>query len=198
MPPLQRNAPDSLSDAAAFIRSRMGAARPRRTGLPELRRIQREIIREWADTQGRKLGGDPTLKLGRRATHGEHSVAFDPGQACWWKVTHPGTCGVGAEFQFLDLPPFEITGVVARELLPLEYLERLILHNDQFGDDIRLEGYLDLAKPSLLISQPDIVGAPATANEMITQMTALGFLRLPGVSIGRKGSISFSIPTSES
>lgn len=194
MQPLRRNAPDSLRDAAAFVRARLGAARPSRTSLPELRRIQREALRDWAEARGRSLGDDPTLKLGRRAAHGEHTVAFDSAGACWWKITHSGTCGVGAEFHFDELPPFEVIKISARELLPLEYLERLILHNEHFGDDVRLEGYLDLPRPRVVISQPDIVGAPASADKMTTQMADLGFRELPGISIGRTGSISFYQP----
>ena len=172
----------------------MGAARRGRLSLPELRNREREILREWFIACGRVFPQDPTLSLQRYQVHGEHRVAFDPRSSCWWKSTHPGKCGVGVEFHYEDLPPFRITGVSARELLPSEYLERLILHNHEFGDDIRLEGYLDGPTPSLVISQPDIAGDPSTAAYMADQMLAMGYLSIPVLTVGKTGSISFYNP----
>lgn len=194
MPLPERHAPGSLEHAATQLREGMGAARRGRDSLPELRENERGILREWARSQNRLFQQDPTLTLGRRQSHGEHTVAFDPDGACWWKVTHPGKTGVGAEFHYEDLPPFEITGISARELLPSEYVARLLLHNEEFGDDIRLEGYLDADPPSLVISQPDISGSPATKDEMECQMASLGYLPLHGIQLGKNGSISFYHP----
>jgi hypothetical protein len=189
-----RNAPSSLEDAAAQLRAGVGAARRGRQSLLELRNLEREVLREWARRQGRVFGQDPTLSLARRQAHGEHVVGFDAGSACWWKSTHPGKCGVGVEFHYNDVPPFEILGISSRELLPSEYIERLIVHNREFGDDIRLEGYLDGDRPSLVISQPDISGAPAMAEQMTRQMAALGYRRMPCLHVGKPHSISFYHP----
>jgi hypothetical protein len=169
----------------------MGTARRGRCSLLELRDRQRIFLEEWAASQGSIFQEDPTLSLDRRQAHGEHCVGFHPESSCWWKTTHPGKCGVGAEFHYDELPPFQISGVSARELLPSEYLDRLIVHNEEFGDDIRLEGYLIGEFPSLVISQPDIVGEPATAADMELQMAAMGYLLLPGLNVGKAGSISF-------
>lgn len=189
-----RNAARSLQDASTHLGAGMGAARRGRLSLLELRKREREILREWFIASGRVFEQDPTLKLERYQVHGEHRVAFDPKSSCWWKSTHPGKCGVGVEFHYEDFPPFRITGVSARELLPSEYLERLILHNHEFGDDFRLEGYLDGPAPSLVISQPDIVGDPATAADMVDQMLDMGYLTIPALSVGKPGSISFYHP----
>ncbi len=189
-----RNAPGSLEDAAAQLRAGMGTARRGRCSLPKLREIERGLLRNWAIGQGRLFQQDPTLTLDRRQLHGEHCVAFHPESGCWWKTTHPGKCGVGVEFHYDPLPPFLITGISGRELLPSEYIDRLILHNREFGDDIRLEGYFDAPEPALVISQPDITGSPATASEMREQMYELGFIQLPGLNVGKAGSISFYHP----
>lgn len=172
----------------------METARRGRDSLPELRRRERAIFREWSQTHGRLFEKDPTLNLVRRQAHGEHTVGFDPTTACWWKTTHPGKAGIGAEFIYDDLPPFSVLGISARELLPSEYLDRLILHNKEFGDDIRIEGFIDGSQPSILISQPDIGGTPATREEMEYQMLKHGYLPLIGTQLEKSGSISFYHP----
>jgi hypothetical protein len=189
-----RNAPNSLEDAAAQLQRSMEAARRSRHSLHELRAHEREILRAWAASHQRVFLQDPTLSLERRQQHGEHVVGYHPQSSCWWKMTHPGKTGVGAGFHYDSLPPFAIHGLSARELLPSEYLDRLILHNEEFGDDIRLEGFIDLDAPSLLISQPDISGTPATLEEMDNQMRIMGYLPLNEISLGKPNSVSFYQP----
>lgn len=92
------------------------------------------------------------------------------------------------------LPSFSVTGIFARELLPSEYLARMLLHNREFGDDVRLEGYLDTSEPSLVISQPDIEGTPASADQMSEQLGKFGFQPLGNLRIGKNNSISFYDP----
>ena len=189
-----RNAPSALENASAELRAGMEAARRGGRSLPELRSQERAFLRRWAERQNRLFKTDPTVGLVRRQAHGEHVVGYDSDRSCWWKMTHPGTAGVGADFVYDSLPPFQIHGVTARELLPSEYLERLILHNAEFGDDIRLEGYVDQPEPSIVISQPDIAGAPAEQEQMEEQMRNLGFYRLAEVRLGKPCSISFYHP----
>ena len=181
-----RNAPSSLEDAVGDLRRGMGAARRGGESLFELRSAERKILRQWCQTNGCVFRKDPTLNLERRKSHGEHTVAFDPANAIWWKTTHPGKAGVGAEFHYEAVPPFRITGVSARELLPSEYLSRMLLHNREFGDDVRFEGYLDGEQPSLIVSQPHIKGAPATDEDMIGQMLQLDYLSLGMLEIGKR------------
>ncbi len=189
-----RNAASALENASTQLRASMETARRGRCSLLDLRTLERQILRTWAETNQRLFTEDPTLTLPRRQSHGEHEVAYDPMTSCWWKTTHPGKAGVGAEFIYEDLPPFHVHDIMARELLPSEYLERLLLHNAEFGDDIRLEGYVDGEHPSLLVSQPDIKGKPANAEEMEQQMKSLGFLPLPYIQLGKPNSISFYHP----
>lgn len=172
----------------------MGSARRGRESLPELRAKERILLRSWAETSGCIFDKDPTLKFERRSLHGEHAVAFDPASMIWWKTTHPGKAGIGAEFEYEMLPPFSVTGVFARELLPSEYLFRMLLQNREFSDDVRLEGYLDATEPSIIISQPNFKGQPATADQMSDQLRDFGYLPLGNLQVGKKNSISFYHP----
>lgn len=188
------HAPGTLEDASAHLRAGVGATRRGGKSLPELRSIERGLLEQWAETKGCLLAEDPTLKFERRSSHGEHSVAFCQSDGRWWKTTHPGKAGVGVEFLYDLMPPFAISGVVARELLPSEYLERMILHNREFGDDVRLEGYLAGDHPSLVISQSDVQGSPATLEQMTSQMLDFGFQPLGNLEVGRNNSVSFYHP----
>lgn len=85
-----RNAPSALEDASRHLCGGMAAARRGRESLPELRTRERLLLREWAEGQGCLLQEDPTLRLQRRSSHGEHAVGFDPESDIWWKTTHPG------------------------------------------------------------------------------------------------------------
>lgn len=98
------------------------------------------------------------------------------------------------DFDYQMLPPFSVEGIFARELLPSEYLTRMLLHNQEFSDNVRFEGYLDAVELSLIISQPDIEGTPATSDQMASQMEVLGYRSMGSLEVGRKNSISFYHP----
>jgi hypothetical protein len=189
-----KNASNALEDALCHLRRSMGTARRGGESLFEIRARERLYLRHWAETQGCIYRQDPTLTLDRRSSHGEHVVAFDPETSLWWKTTHPGKAGVGIEFDYQILPPFTITGLYPRELLPSEYLCRMMLHNREFSDDVHLEGYLDAEEPSIIISQPNFRGKPATIEQMHRQMKDFGYLPLTNLEIGRKNSVSFYAP----
>lgn len=162
--------------------------------MPDIRAKERLLLREWATANGVLLRDEPTLMLERRSSHGEHTVGFYSEAGLWLKTTHPGRAGVGVEFQYDLIPPFSITGAFARDLLPSEYLARMILHNREFKDDVRFEGYLDHEEPSLVVSQPDIGGTPATEEQVSGQMTELGYLPLGLLQIGKPNAFSFYHP----
>jgi hypothetical protein len=79
-----------------------------------------------------------------------------------------------------------------RGAMPLEYLDRLILQNEVFGDSIELLGIIDKRQAlHVVTSQPTIRGG-ATPVEMICEfMAAAGFRILPNLGIGRFGAVSF-------
>ena len=76
--------------------------------------------------------------------------------------------------------------------LPLEYLERLLLQNESFGDRIRLEGIaVEDNQVVVLTSQPEVVGIDVSADEMREYMGKLWFAPLHGLSLGRPGALAF-------
>lgn len=101
------------------------------------------------------------------------------------KATRPGRYG----FTVIAMPDgtAELT-----DALPLEYLERLLLQNSLFNDDLRLEGVaVERERLVILTSQPNLTGDEATGQDMLTFMRKLWFLPLTGLSIGRPGALAF-------
>ena len=81
---------------------------------------------------------------------------------------------------------------LTRIATPLEYLDRLMLANDLFGDDIQLLGVLDAGTGMQVVtSQPTIHGEPPQPDEIAEFMVALGFAMLPPVVVRNSGALSF-------
>ncbi len=81
----------------------------------------------------------------------------------------------------------ELTGA-----LPLEYLERLLLQNSIFGDDVRFEGIArEDGKLAIVTSQRTILGEGVNGEEMTAFMGKLWFAPLHGLSLGRPGALAF-------
>ena len=77
---------------------------------------------------------------------------------------------------------------------PLEYLERLKLQNELFGDDIQLKGlWLDEANGGwrVVTTQPDVPASTPTQDEIDSAMTSWGFELLPWPDIGRRGAMAY-------
>jgi hypothetical protein len=117
----------------------------------------------------------------------EHRVWPSPDRARYWKATYPGFAGFtvilvpGADSE-PDLTP----------ALPLEYLERLLLQNRLFGDDVRLEGLaIEDSRMVLITSQPVLVGDAVEEDEIIGSLAKLWFKPLWGLHLGRPGSLAF-------
>lgn len=78
--------------------------------------------------------------------------------------------------------------------LPLEYLERLLLQNELFGDEVTFVGIGgERNQPTIITRQPDIPGDFAEIAEIIYLMTReFGFELLPArFSIGYANSLAF-------
>lgn len=123
------------------------------TFLREGPRQFRALVR-WAEENGYLFDAK---KLGKRLDQaGEHSVyetAESPDRL--YKITHSGTAGFTP--RAIEMKSGNIY-VVSDDATPLEYLERFILQNILFDDDVRFEGILEGAQPSLVISQPKYEG----------------------------------------
>ena len=75
---------------------------------------------------------------------------------------------------------------------PCEYLDRLLLANELFGDDIQLLGVLDAgAGMQVVTSQPTIRGEPPEPEQIAEFMQALGFAMLPPVVVRNSGALAF-------
>ena len=168
-----------------------GAEPPeRRRTLWERFERERDAILGWARTRDLLLDGREHLS---RVEGGgaEHAVYLDREQGVVVKITRGFGMTVGTNFhigkrsqRYLGLP-------FVRQATPLEYLERLVIFNEVFGDDIRLVGVIAGPEPAIVTTQPVIRGRDATAAEITAFMSALGFAEVPGVIAGRRDSVSY-------
>lgn len=100
------------------------------------------------------------------------------------KATYPGRYGftVVAGPSYPGLAP----------ALPGEYLVRLRLANEFFGDDIRLEGVTrERGELVIFTSQPTVLGEAAPAQDIIEFMAARRLALLDGLAIGHAGALCF-------
>jgi hypothetical protein len=97
--------------------------------------------------------------------HGdEHEAWFNQDANRWFKATYPDRFGLA----------WGRDGSAT----VYEYLQRLILQNAYFGDDIRLEALVNCrGRLRVLTSQPHIAGDPAEYREIEKWFLEAGFLR---------------------
>ncbi|MEO5915775.1 MAG: hypothetical protein ABIS50_16185 [Luteolibacter sp.] len=136
----------------------------------------------WTGETGRFFEGLQALKEGGR----EHDLTYDPATASWLKFTKPAHAGYVVSFEF-GAPTLE-------PALPLEYLERLLLQNEIFNDQVTFVGIGgQRVRPTIITRQADIPGEPADHSEIIHLMTReLGFELLPARhSVGYQDSLAF-------
>lgn len=144
---------------------------------------QSEKLLDWSRKTGCvKPKGEllPVSKL----SGAEHRVKYN-GNATqrWTKNTHPGQYGMHA---FVEHSIDKHTQRYTRRLeygraLPGQYLERLWLANEVFGDDIVLTAIIDTEEgPSVATTQPDIDGKAPSHEGIATFMQALGFQHILG------------------
>jgi len=88
----------------------------------------------------------------------EHSVWFNPSDACYYKLTHSGFYGLNVVYR----------DECDRYATPFQYLERWLLHNQMFGDSVEWLGCFREKEESisLLIRQPAVEGVPASDVEI--------------------------------
>ena len=127
----------------------------------------------------------------------EHLVWPNAALARYVKLTHAGRFGLAADAQWFFDGEREEAGTKAflRDATPLEYLDRLLLQNEVFGDDIRLLGIIDKARGMHVVtSQPTIRGEVVTLEEIIAFMVASGFTRIDAVRLGHADALAFYRP----
>jgi hypothetical protein len=191
--PRPKHPESSLESAEAVCRSCLppdGDIAP--DELFDLWSSQVQALKSWASETHSIVSRELLPSLKERTN--EHFVAFRESDGRWIKVTKPGRFGFIADVDFsLDkLSQGWIGKIILREALPSEYLARLLLHNRVFEDAISLEGILvGESEISLVVSQPDISGMPASLDEISTAMAGLGFEKIPGLHLGYPQSLSF-------
>jgi hypothetical protein len=127
--------------------------------------VEQRRLKEWAETKGKLKGA----LLSEDARGGEHVVRYDERSGRFFKATRPETqMGYGIAY-----------GSFCQGATPSEYLDRLVIHNRIFGDDVRLERIVPVGgKLSIITSQPAIKGRDAVQAEIDGLMTDKGFERI--------------------
>ena len=127
-------------------------------GVGEVPR-QQQALADWAKQNGREVAASSydTLPGGPGGT-AEHATYFDEASNRVVKVTHLGNYGF--------VPERTPEGIKPRAATPDEYLERVRLQNEIFGDDIKLEGVDTSAKPSMIIGEGEAGPRIVTSQEM--------------------------------
>ena len=127
--------------------------------------VEQRRLREWAEAHGKLKGKIPP----EDSRGGEHTVHFHERTQRYLKATRPDAqLGYGIAH-----------GSYSQGATPGEYLDRLVIHNQIFNDDIRLERVVVCGtKLSIVTSQPFIKGRDATGPEIDAYMTGKGFERI--------------------
>lgn len=122
-------------------------------------------LKEWAEARGKLKGKIPP----EDSRGGEHVVHFDEKKQRFLKATRPeAQLGYGIAH-----------GSFSQGATPGEYLDRLVIHNEIFNDDIRLERIVACGeKLSIVTSQPFIKGRDAAAQEIDSYMSRKGFEKI--------------------
>lgn len=170
-----------------------GAEPPDRgRALREARAREIAALEAWAAARGLTHGW---VELAPRIREGgaEHDVYQDAASQRWFKVTKQGGLTVDEDWVLGKISQRWLAVPFVREATPLEYLERLTLFNETFGDDVRLEAVTRKSDGEFAIvtSQPHVRGRPAENGETQAFMESLGFAFVPDVSAGRMDSASF-------
>ncbi|SKB08724.1 hypothetical protein SAMN02745166_05008 [Prosthecobacter debontii] len=152
-------------------RSEAGSGRAE-SGAETLHELR--ILAEWARRGGGSLFDRSRLSR-LREEGGEHTVHdSQENPQRLFKVTHPGTAGLS-----LQAVPGREGPMVMQEKGRLEdYLKRLILTNIVFKDDLRFEGVIPGALPSIVISQPVLNGPHPLPRDINAFLGQLGFERV--------------------
>jgi hypothetical protein len=182
-----RDAQSALESAARHLAATPppGGGTPLRSREVFRRRQERDLL-AWAQENGRLIHSAEYLSALRPGGE-EHRIATPGDRHRYWKATHPGRCGFTVVCGEETGGEPELTNA-----LPLEYLDRLLLQNQVFGDDLRLEGVAtENGELVLISSQPVVLGSAVTAEEICAFMTKLWFAPLPDVSLGRPGALAF-------
>ena len=111
----------------------------------------------------------------------EHWIQHAPGSERLLKITYPGQFGLRMAFnvQANQTPRRVSEALCLRPATPLEYLDRLALHNELFGRSVEFLGLVRWKDSwSMVISQIFLRGAKPTIAQIQSYMAANGFRKL--------------------
>jgi hypothetical protein len=167
-------------------------------GEPHSERSTREgrTLWRWAKEAGCCLEPAPWLARFEKDDEGgqEHRVWYSAEDGRYYKATHAGRFGW---YAFVDSRYDKRTQedelfIGMGGATPLQYLDRLLLQNEFFSDDIRLEGmWIEAEGLAILTSQTFIAGSPVIPAEILEAMQMLGFERIPGLPANSEDCFSF-------
>jgi hypothetical protein len=176
--------PSALVSAIEAIERSLRPDGPGNGCIPdgELAGYEWRALFRWAEREGLALSQElKPERVGGR----EHDVTFLPEERRWRKFTKPDGCGLIVDFT--DGSPLLLPAT------PLQYLKRLRLQNDFWGDDIRFEG-IQIQTPGarVITTQPDVKGE-APAMDLLHQHLCgeFGFRKLNIAPMGYYKSHSY-------
>lgn len=170
-----------------LLRESDGENSETRPQLPEERiRKDRERIKSLASSESSVL--QDRLTPGPFPETGEFVVEVRDGR--FWKQTKNGIYGF---HPFADAPDLQNLRDLRITITPSsleEFIQRIDLQNRLFGDSIRIEGVTQ--NGDIVISQPAIVGAEATREEISAALTASGWQKVPEEKTSLQGILTDS------
>jgi len=181
------DAESALAAAAKHLRatpSPIGAVSARQREVLRGRQV-RDLL-AWARENHALIVPSAYMSVAQRGGM-EHRIWPSADRSRIFKASYRGACG-------FTVLAGEVTGSLPElvKALPLEYLERLILQNRVFGDDLHLEGVAVEAQGMVILSsQPTLLGEPASISEILSFMRGLWFQPLPGLRLGNPGALAF-------
>jgi hypothetical protein len=181
-PELRGDAESPLQSAARFLGRTASAGGEASSGQRRiLQGRQERDLEAWARESGCWLDAGKVLSDFVRGGE-EHRICR--GDNLYRKATYPGRYG------------FTVIAAMGEptltHALPGEYLNRLLLSNRVFDDEVKLIGVAQEAEGIVILTtQPTIVGEAATKDEMADFFACRRFDLLPGFCAGYKGSLSF-------
>ncbi len=177
---------DLVAAAIAHLRASVSGDEP--ASWPPPLAIQKAGLGEWAKSLGLILAPDDLPSKSVRGGQ-EHDLWHDQATDRYWKSTRGGIFGLqpGIELALVS------SGQDARrfhlwEASPVEYLQRLLLHNQLMPGLNQFEGLI-LQSDELIIvsSQPRFDIVPVTIAEIDSWFAALGFSKITDAAYYRAG-----------
>jgi hypothetical protein len=178
----------SVLGAGGGVQGQAGGADP--DILTQLRGLQR-----WADARGGLLDGNAWLRAAQKGG-AEHFIYHDDQSERVIKLTFPGQYGLRMRqvVRSTGLPTTLGDVIGLKPATPLEYLDRLALHNTLFGQSVHFLGIVPhKGGLSFAISQVFLRGTKPEVRQIADFMAHHGFRKLRGENAYYRAEDSLAI-----